>query len=462
MSNKIVIAIMILLSLGIFAWLADYGWKNRYGSPETYDIVKPAELSVSHRTNDMAMEEADVFAPVWQTLPSLEVTLLPQITEKPWPEGITPNVLVQAFHNGKDIYFKLTWEDDLANTATEVDTFVDACAIAVPLDAESPIRSIMMGFTSPVNIWQWQANKDVQFWTGEAVISEEIAVDFRYPFEEQEILSEITPELQSAVTDMLAARAGSLTRKDEQNVQGRGFWRDGKWSVVFKRSLATDNPEQDSQFSGPKHTVSFAVWDGDQGDRGSRKSISDWVKLKIESATQEKPAVKQTSNNIQRPAVHSASLIGSLGSFLLANTANASAQSKSVEPAKEPRVINITAKRFEYTPNRISIKKGELVTFRLESLDVTHGLYIDGYGVKLKARPGLIGKATFQADKSGRFTFRCSETCGEFHPYMVGFLSVTPNDRFNYFIWGIGAAFAIILILVFRKGHRQSGVETDV
>jgi len=74
MSNKIVIAITILLSLGIFGWLADYGWKNRYGSPETYDIVEPAELSVSHRTNDMAMEEADVFAPVWQTLPSREVT----------------------------------------------------------------------------------------------------------------------------------------------------------------------------------------------------------------------------------------------------------------------------------------------------------------------------------------------------------------------------------------------------
>ena len=137
-------------------------------------------------------------------------------------------------------------------------------------------------------------------------------------------------------------------------------------------------------------------------------------------------------------------------------------ENEPAHAAQKPRVINIVAKRFEYSPNRISIKKGELVTFRMESLDVTHGLYLDGYGINVKARPGLIGKATFVADKSGRFTFRCSETCGEFHPYMIGFLEVTPNSRFHFFLLAIGIAFVLILGFVLCRSKQENGVETNV
>ncbi len=147
---------------------------------------------------------------------------------------------------------------------------------------------------------------------------------------------------------------------------------------------------------------------------------------------------------------------------LVSKVYGATEKNEPAHAAQKPRVIDIVAKRFEYTPNRISLKKGELVTLRMESLDVTHGLYLDGYEIDIKARPGLIGKATFVADKPGRFSFRCSETCGEFHPYMIGFLEVTPNSRFNLFLWAIGIAFVLILGLVLRKGKQENGVETNV
>ena len=134
-------------------------------------------------------------------------------------------------------------------------------------------------------------------------------------------------------------------------------------------------------------------------------------------------------------------------------------KNQPAQTTKEPRLINITAKRFQYTPNRITVRKGERITIRMESLDVTHGLYVDGYGINIKARPGHVGMATFVADKTGRFSFRCSETCGEFHPYMIGFLEVTPNTRFNLFVWAIGITFALILITVLRKDSREKGVE---
>ncbi|MFQ6113972.1 MAG: 4Fe-4S binding protein, partial [bacterium] len=58
--------------------------------------------------------------------------------------------------------------------------------------------------------------------------------------------------------------------------------------------------------------------------------------------------------------------------------------------------------------------------------------------------PGETRTVNFKADKSGRFTFRCSVTCGEFHPYMVGYLKVLPNTKFYagislIFLLGIGS-----------------------
>ena len=192
MNSKISVAIVILLTLGIFTWLVNYGWQNRYGSPETYEITEPDVLSVSYHAEDLALKETDVFAQIWQNIPILKIELNHQITERPWPKSLTPVVQVQAFHNGKDIYFKMTWEDDHADTTASVDTFVDGCAVAIPMDAEAPMRSIMMGFSSPVNIWQWQANKDMQHWQGKTGVPD-VDVDFVYPFEDEEIFSVSVP-----------------------------------------------------------------------------------------------------------------------------------------------------------------------------------------------------------------------------------------------------------------------------
>jgi cytochrome c oxidase subunit 2 len=44
--------------------------------------------------------------------------------------------------------------------------------------------------------------------------------------------------------------------------------------------------------------------------------------------------------------------------------------------ADEPvKTIDITAKRFEFSPNQITLKKEETVKLRLTTADVTHGLF---------------------------------------------------------------------------------------
>src|SRR5262249_28660428 len=44
--------------------------------------------------------------------------------------------------------------------------------------------------------------------------------------------------------------------------------------------------------------------------------------------------------------------------------------------AEGPRLVEITAKRFAFTPSQITLKKGEPVILRLKSEDVTHGFFM--------------------------------------------------------------------------------------
>ena len=121
----------------------------------------------------------------------------------------------------------------------------------------------------------------------------------------------------------------------------------------------------------------------------------------------------------------------------------------------EDKFFEIKAKKFSYTPNIIKVNRGDIVNIRLLSEDVHHGFYLDGYAVKTSAYPGEAGSLKFIADKTGRFSFRCSVTCGEFHPYMVGYLTVGPNSRFNIFVLlaiVIGAGSILKAIIKRRSG----------
>ena len=123
--------------------------------------------------------------------------------------------------------------------------------------------------------------------------------------------------------------------------------------------------------------------------------------------------------------------------------------------AAAEQFFEIKARKFSYAPNIIKVNKGDLVRMRLMSEDVHHGLFLDGYGMKTSAYPGQDGSLKFTADKQGRFSFRCSVTCGEFHPYMVGYLVVEPNSRFNLFASSILFAGIFNLLFVATRKRRD-------
>lgn len=95
--------------------------------------------------------------------------------------------------------------------------------------------------------------------------------------------------------------------------------------------------------------------------------------------------------------------------------------------APAERVFHIDASRFAYNPAVLSVNPGDRVTIEMAATDVVHGLAIDGYNQSLTAEPGQPARMTFVADRPGIYRFRCSVTCGNMHPFMIGKLSVGPN-----------------------------------
>ena len=99
----------------------------------------------------------------------------------------------------------------------------------------------------------------------------------------------------------------------------------------------------------------------------------------------------------------------------------------AVGAAPRERHITVSARSFAFEPGTVRVNRGDTVIVNLESTDVVHGLYVDGYGVATQAEPGRPGQLTFVADRGGAFRFRCNVACGNLHPFMIGKLVVGPN-----------------------------------
>jgi len=89
------------------------------------------------------------------------------------------------------------------------------------------------------------------------------------------------------------------------------------------------------------------------------------------------------------------------------------------------KVIHITAKKFEFIPGEVTIKKGEPVVIEIKSEDVKHGFSLPDFNVRASIEPGKTVTARFTPDKAGRFTFACDVFCGDGHEDMSGTLVVT-------------------------------------
>lgn len=134
----------------------------------------------------------------------------------------------------------------------------------------------------------------------------------------------------------------------------------------------------------------------------------------------------------------------------------------------EPRVREfiIKARQYAYEPPKIRVNKGDEVHIKLMSLDVIHGFFLEGYDIDAEIEPGRpdfkvrrpstetefhrTSEIVFVADKTGKFRYRCSHTCGYLHPFMLGEMIVDPNYTYLAGIGGtagLTVAFFLVLLL---------------
>ena len=114
------------------------------------------------------------------------------------------------------------------------------------------------------------------------------------------------------------------------------------------------------------------------------------------------------------------------------------------QAAQEVQVIEMTAKKYEYSPSPLRVKRGAKVQLRITALDRTHGFKIslspDGSEQKsdlglivssnnddcFKLEKGIPAVVEFVARTPGTYSFHCCNRCGIGHGGMKGQMVVEP------------------------------------
>lgn len=212
--------------------------------------------------------------PAWQAASAIDVQMAGQVIAKPrWENPSVDIVTVRALFNDKEIGFMVEWSDRFKDTVHNQEleylmpavytgyikgdelprkpgNFRDSIAIQFPVKAAEGTKRphfFRGDSSSPVNIWAWKSDLEE---AGRPAIEDSNASGYKQPLKVQ--------------------------AQDDQQVKGKGVWKDGAWRVVMKRPLTT-NSKGDVQFErGRFIPFSLNAWDGSNGEHNLIMSLSTW------------------------------------------------------------------------------------------------------------------------------------------------------------------------------------------
>jgi DMSO reductase family type II enzyme heme b subunit len=225
--------------------------------------------------------------PVWDTAAPMDIRLAGQVVTAPrWQNPSIEMVTVRALFNDTEIAFRLTWDDPFKDVKHEkskefnpnqiskvgnfssyveangmipraLETFRDSIALQFPVKAPQGTKKphFYRGSSSDqVHLWVWKADLDA---VGARGTEEGNARGTKQPIRVQP--------------------------KDGQQITGKAKWDQGRWTVVMKRPLKTDD-KNDVQFEkGVFIPMSLNAWDGSNGEHGLIMSLSSWYYVVLEA-----------------------------------------------------------------------------------------------------------------------------------------------------------------------------------
>jgi cytochrome c oxidase subunit II len=100
---------------------------------------------------------------------------------------------------------------------------------------------------------------------------------------------------------------------------------------------------------------------------------------------------------------------------LLIGVAAYSTHTRAEESAQ---VVKITASKFHFTPDHITLVKGQPVTLQLTSTDSTHGFLLRALKIDTDIKPGAVVEKMVTPMTAGTFKVICDHYCGLGHSGM--------------------------------------------
>jgi len=180
-------------------------------------------------------------------------------------------VWVQAMHNGQSLALRVRWDDptqspddgswrlwrgrmartlarDDSGTVDTVTSYADRLAVEFPTQLAAGMErpAFLLGTAQePVYLWRWESEA-------------------------------------GAATEALASGPDRIEPLPEQpdSVTLAAAFSNGQWRVQFVRALTTADSTNRLQFApGRPIPMAFFVWDGSNGETGTRMSIGSWVNV---------------------------------------------------------------------------------------------------------------------------------------------------------------------------------------
>jgi hypothetical protein len=234
----------------------------------------------------------DPTASVWDTAPSVELTLTAQSFLYP-AGGIVPTITAQAAHFNNTLYVRAVWQDDSVDDLTfATEEFSDAVALEFPAQSASSVPAVCMGQADAgVNIWYWRADAERGV-SADPVHERPGTVSDDYPFVEEELFASPAAyvgnvqAVTGAAQNLVARSFGTLGPSGDQAVVGAGLHVDDEWTVVLARPFTSADADQATFVPGTTTDLAIAVWDGSNDDRDGQKSVSQFLRLEIAGSSE--------------------------------------------------------------------------------------------------------------------------------------------------------------------------------
>jgi cytochrome c oxidase subunit 2 len=84
------------------------------------------------------------------------------------------------------------------------------------------------------------------------------------------------------------------------------------------------------------------------------------------------------------------------------------------------QVVRITAKKFDFLPHEVTLKRGVPVLLELTTADVVMGFNAPDFKVRADIVPGKVAQVRFVPQQTGTFEYLCDIFCGSGHEEMSG------------------------------------------